>query len=194
MKYGQPWIKLSRSMAPPTWPRPNDGNLSTTIPLFFEILFQGLGGWLLAVLCTLLILFAPLPLPGAVPTDRHIRIEASQFQYTPAELKVNPGDRVTVELISTDVVHGFSIDGYAFELRADPGQTATGSFVADKAGVFRFRCSIPCGNLHPFMLGKLQVGPNLLFLRGIALGLLAILAASLSMRKSSPSIELSPTL
>ena len=133
----------------------------------------------------LLILMAPLPLPGTAPIDRHIRIEASMFQFTPGELQVNPGDRVTVELISTDVVHGFSLDGYDFELKADPGQMATGTFVADKAGVFRFRCSVACGNLHPFMLGKLQIGPNLLLIRGIALGLLAVLAALWFVRGSS---------
>jgi heme/copper-type cytochrome/quinol oxidase subunit 2 len=136
-------------------------------------------------LLALLILFAPLPLPEASPTDRHLRIEASMFQFIPGELAINPGDRVTVELVSTDVVHGFSLDGYNFELKADPGQTATGTFVADKGGVFRFRCSVACGNLHPFMVGKLQVGPNLLFLRGLALGLLAVMAALFSLRKSS---------
>ena len=140
---------------------------------------------ILAVACALLILFAPLPLPGAAPIDRNIRIEASMFQFTPGELKINPGDRVTVELLSTDVVHGFALDGYDFELKADPGQTATGTFVAEKAGVFRFRCSVACGNLHPFMIGKLQVGPNLLLLRGIALGLISVIAALLSMRKAS---------
>ena len=135
-------------------------------------------GWIiLFVSLTLLIVFAPLPLPGAAPADRHVRIEASMFNFTPSELKINPGDRVTLELVSTDVVHGFSLDGYNFELKADPGQTATGTFVADKAGVFRFRCSVPCGNLHPFMIGKLQVGPNLLLVRGIALGLLGVMAA-----------------
>jgi heme/copper-type cytochrome/quinol oxidase subunit 2 len=132
--------------------------------------------FLFAVLA-LLILFAPLPLPLTTPTERHIRIEASMFQFAPSEIRINPGDRVTIELVSTDVVHGFSLDGYTFELKADPGQTATGTFVADQAGVFRFRCSVPCGNLHPFMIGKLQVGNNLLFLRGIALGLLSVITA-----------------
>ena len=132
----------------------------------------------------LLILFAPLPLPGPSPADRHIRIEASLFQFTPGELKINPGDQVTVELVSTDVVHGFYLDGYNFELKADPGQTATGTFVAKKAGVFRFRCSVACGNLHPFMIGKFQVGPNLLLVRGIALCLLAVIVALWSLRGS----------
>jgi plastocyanin len=137
------------------------------------------------VVFALLILFAPLPLPAAAPADRHIRIEASLSQFTPAEIKIDPGDRVTIELVSTDVVHGLSLDGYDFALKADPGQTATGAFVADKAGVFRFRCSQPCGNLHPFMIGMLQVGPNLLLARGIALGLLSVFAAFWSLRNPS---------
>lgn len=147
-------------------------------------------GWIiLAVTGALLILFAPLPLPGAAPTDRHIRIEASMFQFTPGEIQINPGDRVTVNLVSTDVVHGFSLDGYDFELKADPGQTATGTFVANKAGIFRFRCSVPCGNLHPFMIGKLQVGSSLLLVRGIGLGLLAVIAALWPLRKTSAGVR-----
>jgi heme/copper-type cytochrome/quinol oxidase subunit 2 len=134
-------------------------------------------GWiLLFVGLALLVLFAPLPQPAHKSQDRLLRIEASSFQFSPGEIQIDPGDRVTVELVSTDVVHGFSLDGYGFELKADPGQTATGTFTADKAGVFRFRCSVACGNLHPFMIGKLQVGPNLLLYRGIALGLLVIVA------------------
>lgn len=133
----------------------------------------------------LLILFVPLPLPFHAPEDRVLRIEASRFQFTPGEIQIHPGDRVTVELVSTDVVHGFSLDGYGIDLTADPGQTATGTFIADQVGVFRFRCSVACGNLHPFMIGKLQVGPDLLFARGIVLGLLAISAALISLKNVS---------
>ena len=131
----------------------------------------------LFIMLGLLIFFAPLPLSEFAPADRHIRIEASMFQFSPAEVKINPGDRVTVELASTDVVHSFSLDGYNFELKADPGQSITGAFVADKPGVFRFRCSVACGNLHPFMIGKLQIGPNILLIRGMAFVLSSILAA-----------------
>lgn len=147
-------------------------------------------GWVLVTgLMAVFILFAPLDrfLTAPAGMDRHIRIEASMFQFSPGEVKVNAGDRVTVELVSTDVVHGFSLDGYAFELNADPGQTATGTFVADQSGVFRFRCSVACGNLHPFMMGKLKVGSNLLLVRGIALGLLAVVAALWSSR--GPSLK-----
>lgn len=63
---------------------------------------------------TSLILFAPLPLPSLKPVDRLIHIDANSFQFTPGVIRVNPGDRVTIELVSTDVVHGISIDGHDF--------------------------------------------------------------------------------
>ena len=50
--------------------------------------------------------------------------------------KVNPGDRVTIELVATDVVHGLSIDGYNLETTADPGKTASITFTADRSGSF----------------------------------------------------------
>jgi heme/copper-type cytochrome/quinol oxidase subunit 2 len=120
--------------------------------------------------------FAPLPLAQLRPAERFFRVEASQYAFTPAVLKVNPGDRVTIELASTDVVHGLYLDGYDLKVMADPGQTATLSFIANQSGMFRFRCSVTCGDLHPFMIGKLYVGANTLFWRGLGLALLAVLA------------------
>lgn len=123
------------------------------------------------IILALLILAAPLPLPEARPTERHFRIEASQFAYSPGVLRVNPGDQVTIELVSTDVVHGIYIDSYELQTSTDPGQTAVLSFTAGQPGVFRFRCIVPCGQMHPFMLGKLQVGPNHLLLRAVLLSI-----------------------
>ena len=59
---------------------------------------------------------------------------------------------------------------------ADPGHTASLSFVANQAGSFRFRCSVTCGALHPFMIGKLNVGSNDLMWRALGLSVLAIIA------------------
>ncbi|PKO16631.1 MAG: hypothetical protein CVU39_07350 [Chloroflexi bacterium HGW-Chloroflexi-10] len=151
----------------------------------FKKLWTQLNWMFLLVVSAFLILFVPLPLSTDTPQERTIRIEASSFQFMPGEIYINPNDRVTVELVSTDVVHGFSLDGYDFELKADPGQTAKATFVANKAGVFRFRCSVACGNLHPFMIGKLHVGINQLFIRGIVLGFLSIGAAFYSLKRNS---------
>jgi heme/copper-type cytochrome/quinol oxidase subunit 2 len=113
---------------------------------------------------------------GQAPTSHHFRIEASSFAYSPAELYVAPGDTVTLDLAATDYVHGLFLDGYELEVQADPGQPAQLTFVADRAGSFRFRCSVTCGPLHPFMIGKLNVGPNWALLRAIGLSALAVIA------------------
>jgi heme/copper-type cytochrome/quinol oxidase subunit 2 len=133
------------------------------------------------VLTAGLILFAPIPTRASPAVERHFRIEASQSSFSPAELHVNPGDRVTIELVSQDVVHGLEIDGYGPGVTADPGQPASFSFTAGKPGVHRFRCSVTCGNLHPFVLGKLYVGPNTFIWRAAALlGLAGVAVLSLN--------------
>ncbi len=123
-----------------------------------------------------LVLVLPVPVTLAAPQERHFHIEASTFQYTPSVINVNPGDRVTIDLTAMDVVHGLYVDDYGLNITADPGQTARLTFVADKPGAFRLRCSAPCGSLHPFMVGKLNVGPNWLLWRAIGLGVLAVAA------------------
>ncbi len=133
-------------------------------------------------------MLAPLPVRAAAPTQRTFRVEASQFAYAPAVLEVNPGDTVTIELVSTDVVHGLYLDGYRVSVTADPGQTVRLTFTADKAGSFRFRCNVTCGALHPFMIGKLQVGANTWLMRAIALVLLVMIAV-LILRPKLPKAE-----
>jgi heme/copper-type cytochrome/quinol oxidase subunit 2 len=134
------------------------------------------------------IIFAPLPVGAAAPIHRTLRVEASQFAYAPAVLEVNPGDTVTIVLVSKDVVHGLYVDGYRVSVSADPGQTASLTFTADKSGTYRFRCNVTCGALHPFMIGKLQVGPNTALWRAIALTILAALAM-LFLRPSIHRVE-----
>lgn len=123
----------------------------------------------------LAIAFAPFPFTRGAPQHHTLRVGASQYAYTPGEVRVNQGDTVTIELVSTDVVHGLYIDGYDLSVQADPGQTARLSFVADKPGSFRYRCNVTCGAMHPFMIGKLNVGANEWLVRGIALAVLVVL-------------------
>ena len=141
--------------------------------------------WIIIGLLALAIAFVPNPIALAAPAEhaaRHFRIEASSYQYTPEAIHVNPGDHVTIDLVSTDVVHGLYIDGYDLNVTADPGQTATLSFIANQAGSFRMRCSVTCGALHPFMIGKLNVGSNDLLWRAIGLGVLAVIAGVWTVR------------
>ena len=117
-------------------------------------------------------LLAPLPVMGAAPQERHVTISAHTFAFEPGTVRVNRGDTVDLSLESTDVVHGLYLDGYGVSTVAEPGQPSEVRFVADRDGAFHFRCAVPCGNLHPFMIGKLIVGPNLTWLRAVAASLL----------------------
>ena len=136
-----------------------------------------LGGLALAVL------FISFPASATVPINHTFHIDAQRFEYSPSTLIVNPGDRVTIELTATDVVHGLSIDGYNLATTADPGQTARLTFVANRQGSFRFRCSVTCGNLHPFMIGKLEVGQNTLLWRAAALSGLIVVTGLWKLKK-----------
>jgi cytochrome c oxidase subunit II len=130
--------------------------------------------WL--ALAAITIALFPAPASLASPTDRRIHLEASSFAYSPPVITVNVGDRVTLDLTASDVMHGFYLDGYNLNLIAEPGQTARLTFVADRPGAFRFRCSVTCGPLHPFMIGKLNVGPNWLWYRAAGLAVLSAIA------------------
>ncbi len=144
---------------------------------------RGRWRWALWGFAALIVAAAPLPFATADPAERHLRIEASSFAFSPAVISANPGDRITLELVASDVVHGLYLDGYDLSVTADPGQTASLTFVADRSGTFRFRCSVTCGALHPFMVGKLRVGANGLFWRAAALSMLAVIAAFWSVRR-----------
>ena len=140
---------------------------------------------LLFAMAGLVVAFAPLPISVMTPQERTFRIDARQYAYSPSELQVNPGDTVTIQLLSTDVVHGLYLDGYDISVEADPGQTAILTFTADKPGSFRFRCNVTCGAMHPFMIGKLNVGTNNWLLRSVGLAALAMIGVIISQQRKA---------
>jgi len=121
----------------------------------------------------LAVLLVPISPDAAQPGEHHITLQARTFAYEPNIIRVNRGDRVVLDLVPEDVVHGLYLDGYDIQVEAEPGQTQRVEFIADRVGKFRFRCSVSCGPLHPFMIGELIVGPNVPYWRGLALTLLA---------------------
>jgi plastocyanin len=129
----------------------------------------------LAVIIPLSIQFLPIK-----PRTHHISLRAQKYSYSPAKIVVNKGDTIVLETDSTDVPHGFLLDGYPIESIIKKGvsfqkftwQDAEGKltsswdrvlktkFVAAKSGKYIYRCTHICGNLHPFMTGELIVRPN----------------------------------
>lgn len=137
-----------------------------------------------------MVLAATLLLPGLLrpkPAERVVTVEAHKYGYEPAVLHVNRGDRITLRFTARDVTHGFYLEGYDLEAKARPEmpsfwvrRPSTGedfhavdhvTFVAEREGKFRFRCSTTCGYMHPFMQGELIVQPNRLFPASIVLSL-----------------------
>lgn len=125
----------------------------------------------------LVVLLVPLP-AGVVPTVHTLTLDMHQYAFTPSRLEVNHGDQVIINLTASDVVHGFYLDGYDIQQRVEPGITQQINFTADQPGKFRYRCSVSCGSLHPFMIGELVVNGNIPLWRAVALlavGLIGIL-------------------
>jgi len=144
----------------------------------------------LAILLTLAGLVFALPWPARAGTaERTVRVEARDFAFRPWRIEANTGDRLTIELASADFVHGLHVEGYDVGLTADPGQPASVTFTADRPGTFRIRCSVPCGPLHPFMGGRLRVGPPVTFLRTLLLGFLAVAAGGLGFGRKARITE-----
>jgi heme/copper-type cytochrome/quinol oxidase subunit 2 len=131
------------------------------------------------VLLALIALVIPAPLTLAAPQERHITVQARSFAFEPGVLRVNRGDTVVLTVESLDVVHGLYVDGYDANTTVEPGQSAQIRFMADRFGKFKFRCSVSCGNLHPFMIGELVVEPNLPFWRTVTATLIAVFGATI---------------
>lgn len=121
----------------------------------------------------LLWLWMPLPHTSAAAT-RHLEINAEGYAYSPGRIRVNQGDKVVITLTATDVVHGFHLDGYSVDVRVTPGIEQRIEFTADQTGKFRYRCSVSCGSLHPFMVGELVVSPNQPFIKAVGTVLIAL--------------------
>jgi polyferredoxin/plastocyanin len=134
---------------------------------------------------------------SAVAPPREVQIMARQYAYEPHRIVVDPGDEVHLRLASTDVVHGFFLEGYDVEAEIRPGsltawarRPSTGEdfreveeivFSAGSPGKYRYRCSVTCGTLHPFMQGEMIVRPNTLYRAsliaacGLALGIFGLM-------------------
>ncbi len=93
-----------------------------------------------------------------------VKMIAVRSFFSPDVIRVNQGDEVTVHLTNIeqtrDELHGFAIDFYNINIVADPGETKSVTFKADKPGVYAFYCTNFCSALHQEMQGYLLVKPK----------------------------------
>ena len=88
-------------------------------------------------------------------------LAAEQWGYSPAALKVDPGDRVRFIVTSQDIMHGFSINELGVNLALNPGvgivyEVEIPSDMPE--GTYTMYCSIFCGIGHPYMKGNILIG------------------------------------
>lgn len=113
-----------------------------------------------------------------------------KFAFAPARVSVEAGDRVTFRLRSLDITHGFAVEGTGVEATVLPGREVRVTVPAERAGKIRFRCSVICGPLHPFMVGEIVVRPNWWPLWGGGLALLVGFLASAGLARPAGGRDL----
>ncbi len=133
---------------------------------------------LLAVLGAGLLLFSGFLVVPQGGRELEVALTVQKFAFSPPRISVEAGDRVTFRIRSLDITHGFHVEGTGVDATILPGREVRVTVPADRAGKIRYRCSVICGPLHPFMVGEIVVQPNRWPLWGGGLALLVGFLAS----------------
>lgn len=88
---------------------------------------------------------------------RMIKVEAFRYGFNPDPIIVRRGEKVRLDITSTDVKHGIGIAEYGINVVLPKAQTQTVEFIADKTGDFHIHCTVYCGTGHGNMHGRLKV-------------------------------------
>lgn len=74
---------------------------------------------------------------------RTFAIDGGNYYFSPAEMRVKKGDTVKITFTNSGGMHDLRIDDFGIATKKlTNGQSETVTFVADKAGSFKFYCSI----------------------------------------------------
>lgn len=114
----------------------------------------------LAAIALVAVLVALSSQQGELEADVVIPVETKRYTYTPgteAAIEAPLGARVILEVRSSDVTHGFAIEGYGINEEVPAGETILIEFITDKAGDFAIYCTVFCGSGHPEHEGTLHV-------------------------------------
>ena len=90
---------------------------------------------------------------------REIRMTARKYHFDPKEIRVREGERVRLLITALDRKHGIRIKEFGVKVVLEKGKETVVEFVAERAGEYKFKCSVRCGWRHGSMKGKLIVEP-----------------------------------
>jgi len=105
----------------------------------------------------LLLPFAAMA-PALADSPRTIDVTVARYEFTPRVIEVGVGERVRLNLRSTDGAHGF----HSAALGVDAQIPADGTPIAidlapTQPGIYDFQCSEYCGRGHKLMKARLVV-------------------------------------
>src|SRR5258708_13348895 len=86
-----------------------------------------------------------------------IKVTARRFEFDPRTITVQKDQPVKLVITSADVDHGFEIKEFNLSVKIAAKKTKIVEFTPDRAGRFRFYCTVYCGDGHEDMLGELVV-------------------------------------
>lgn len=84
-------------------------------------------------------------------------IRSQIWQFTPAEIRIPAGSKLTMYVTSQDVIHGFHIDKTNVNVMVLPGQVTKVAARFAEPGVYNFICHEYCGLAHHTMFGRIVV-------------------------------------
>ena len=91
------------------------------------------------------------------PEAREITVTAKKYEFSPSEIRVQPGESIKLSITALDRKHGFKIEALEIDRELPKGEVVMIEFIADRAGTFPIACSKFCGFGHKKMKGQLVV-------------------------------------
>jgi cytochrome c oxidase subunit 2 len=88
---------------------------------------------------------------------RVIEVTAKRFEFSPATIEAEQGERVRIVVRSGDGLHGFGIKQFNVSREIPRGEAVTIEFTPNAAGEFPILCTEYCGDGHEMMKGVLVV-------------------------------------
>lgn len=103
---------------------------------------------------------APFDQPGLKKigdNEYELVMVAQAFTFTPGNVEIPKGAKVTFLVTSPDVVHGFQLTGTPVNMMVVPGHINSLTYTFKEAGEFLILCNEYCGTGHHMMSTKIKV-------------------------------------
>jgi len=93
------------------------------------------------------------------PNAYAVHMLAHLWAWTPSPVHVPQGAEITFLVTSSDVLHGFEVQGTTINMTAVPGVIGSVVYTFQHAGTYNIICNEFCGLEHQNMLGRIIVDP-----------------------------------